>query len=131
MKQAKFKIFLIIFLQIIIVSVKADTPKRSLVFVCDAMRSMKKKTDCKSSFIDLVASHSKIKLLFGVSAFTLTMMICRKINKWILNFACFIVEDWEATELTKVCERDYILFAFFLKFGSHVFGRKYYASEKN
>jgi hypothetical protein len=41
MKQVKFKIFLIIFLQIIIVSVKAETPKRSLIFVCDATRSMK------------------------------------------------------------------------------------------
>jgi hypothetical protein len=59
------------------------------------------------------------------------MIIFRKIKEKILNLACFIVEDWEATELTKVCERDYIIFAFFLKFGSHVFGRKYYASEKN
>ncbi len=41
MKQVKFKIFLVIFLQIIIVSVRAETPKRSLIFVCDATRSMK------------------------------------------------------------------------------------------
>jgi hypothetical protein len=41
MKQTKFKILVIIFLKIIILSVKADTPKRSLIFVCDATRSMK------------------------------------------------------------------------------------------
>jgi hypothetical protein len=40
MKQAKFKIFFVIFLQIIFVRVKAETPKRSLVFVCDATKSM-------------------------------------------------------------------------------------------
>jgi hypothetical protein len=41
MKQVKFKIFFLIFLKIIIVSVGADAPTRSLIFVCDATRSMK------------------------------------------------------------------------------------------
>ncbi len=41
MKQTKFKFLLIIFLKIIILSVKADLPKRSLIFVCDVTRSMK------------------------------------------------------------------------------------------